>query len=79
MKTQEELIQEAFAFYNGGKGLDHWSYSSTSSPFSKNIIGYSFPQEVRRTFAFRYKPTFGNLVNNTAQSQIADVFINQKQ
>jgi hypothetical protein len=38
MKTQEELIQEAFAFYNGGKGLDHWSYSSTSSPFSKNII-----------------------------------------
>jgi hypothetical protein len=27
MKTQEQLIQEAFAFYNGGKGLDHWSYS----------------------------------------------------
>ena len=72
MKTQEELIQEAFAFYNGGKGLDHWSYSSTSSPFSKNIIGYSFPQEVRRKFAFRYKPTFGNLVNNTVQRLIAD-------
>jgi hypothetical protein len=50
MKTQEQLIQEAFAFYNGGKGLDHWSYSSTSSPFSKNIINYSFPQEVRRNF-----------------------------
>jgi hypothetical protein len=63
MKTQEELIQEAFAFYNGGKGLDHWSYSSTSSPFSKNIINYSFPQEVRRNFLFRYKPSFGNLVN----------------
>ena len=50
MKTQEELIQEAFAFYNGGEGLKHWSYSSTSSPFSKNIINYSFPQEVRRNF-----------------------------
>jgi hypothetical protein len=73
MKTQEELIQEAFAFYNGGKGLDHWSYSSTSSPFSKNIINYSFPQEVRRNFLFRYKPSFGNLVNNTVQKLIADV------
>ena len=73
MKTQEELIQEAFAFYNGGKGLDHWSYSSTSSPFSKNIINYSFPQEVRRKFVFRYKPSFGNLVNNTVQKMIADV------
>ena len=73
MKTQEELIQEAFAFYNGGKGLDHWSYSSTSSPFSKNIINYSFPQEVRRNFVFRYKPSFGNLVNNTVQKMIADV------
>ena len=73
MKTQEELIQEAFAFYNGGKGLDHWSYSSTSSPFSKNIINYSFPQEVRRKFVFRYKPSFGNLVNNTVQRLIGDV------
>jgi hypothetical protein len=73
MKTQEELIQEAFAFYNGGKGLDHWSYSSTSSPFSKNIINYSFPQEVRRNFLFRYKPSFGNLVNNTVQRLIGDV------
>jgi len=71
-KTQEELIQEAFAFYNGGKGLEHWSYSSTSSPFSKNIIGYSFPQEIRRNFAFRYKPNFGNLVNNVVQRLIAD-------
>ena len=72
MKTQEELIQEAFAFYNGGKGLDHWSYSSTSSPFSKNIINYSFSQKIRRDFVFRYKPSFGNLVNNTVQKLIAD-------
>ena len=69
----EQLIREAFAFYNGGKGLDHWSYSSTSSPFSKNIINYSFPQEVRRKFVFRYKPSFGNLVNNTVQRLIGDV------
>jgi hypothetical protein len=72
MKTQEELIQEAFAFYNGGEGLDHWSYSSTSSPFSKNIINYSFSQKIRRDFVFRYKPSFGNLVNNTVQRLIAD-------
>jgi hypothetical protein len=78
MKTQEQLIQEAFAFYNGGKGLDHWSYSSTSSPFSKNIINYSFPQEVRRKFIFRYKPSFGNLVNNTVQKMIADVIYTTK-
>ena len=73
MKTQEELIQEAFAFYNGGQGLDHWSYSSTSSPFSKNIINYSFSQKIRRDFVFRYKPSFGNLVNNTVQKLIGDV------
>ena len=73
MKTQEELIQEAFVFYNGGKGLDHWSYSSTSSPFSKNIINYSFSQKIRRDFVFRYKPSFGNLVNNTVQRLIGDV------
>jgi hypothetical protein len=73
MKTQEKLIQEAFAFYNGGKGLDHWSYSSTSSPFSKNIINYSFSQKIRRDFVFRYKPSFGNLVNNTVQRLIGDV------
>ena len=73
MKTQEQLIEEAFAFYNGGKGLDHWSYSSTSSPFSKNIINYSFSQKIRRDFVFRYKPSFGNLVNNTVQRLIGDV------
>jgi len=69
----EQLIREAFAFYNGGKGLDHWSYSSTSSPFSKNIINYSFSQKIRRDFVFRYKPSFGNLVNNTVQRLIGDV------
>ena len=73
MKTQDEIIQEAFAFYNGGQGLDHWSYSSTSSPFSKNIINYSFSQKIRRDFVFRYKPSFGNLVNNTVQRLIGDV------
>jgi hypothetical protein len=71
--TEEQKIEQAFAFYNGGKGLDHWSYSSTSSPFSKNIINYSFSQEVRRNFLFRYKPSFGNLVNNTVQRLIGDV------
>ena len=55
MKKQEQLIEDAFSIFNGGKGLDHWSYSSTSTPFAKNLIGYTFPQEVRRTFAFRYK------------------------
>ena len=69
----EQLIREAFAFYNGGQGLDHWSYSSTSSPFSKNIINYSFSQKIRRDFVFRYKPSFGNLVNNTVQRLIGDV------
>jgi len=38
----------------------------------KNIIGYSFPQEIRRNFAFRYKPNFGNLVNNVVQRLIAE-------
>ena len=71
-KKNEELIQDAFSIFNGGKGLDHWSYSSTSTPFAKNLIGYTFPQEVRRTFAFRYKANFGNLVNNTVQRLIGD-------
>ena len=76
--TEKQKIEQAFAFYNGGKGLDHWSYSSTSSPFSKNIINYFFPQEVRRKFVFRYKPSFGNLVNNTVQKMIADVIYTTK-
>jgi len=36
MKSKE--IDKAFSFFNGGKGLDHWSYSSTSTPFAKNLI-----------------------------------------
>ena len=39
---------------------------------AKNLINYSFPQDVRRTFAFRYKANFGNLVNNTVQKLIGD-------
>ena len=70
-KTQEQLEEQAFAFYNGGKGLTHWSFSSTNSPKAKNIISYYFPQEIRRLFAFRYKANFGNLVNNVVQRLIA--------
>ena len=46
MKKDEQLIEDAFSIFNGGKGFDHWSYSSTSTPFSKNLISYTFPQEV---------------------------------
>ena len=72
-KTNEQLIEEAFKIFNGGKGLDHWSYSSTSTPFAKNLIGYTFPQKVRRSWLWRYKANFGNLVNNTVQRIIGDV------
>jgi hypothetical protein len=68
MTTKE--IEKAFAFFNGGKGLDHWSYSSTSTPFAKNLISYSFSQETRRKFAFRYKAKFGNLRSNKKQNGI---------
>jgi hypothetical protein len=37
---------------------------------ANNLIKYTFPQEVRRKFPFRYKPNFGNLVNNTVQRLI---------
>ena len=69
---QRKDITKAFSIFNGGKGLDHWSYSSTSTPFAKNLINYTFPQNVRRTFPFRYKANFGNLVNNTVQRLIGD-------
>jgi len=69
---QRKDIKKAFSIFNGGKGLDHWSYSSTSTPFAKNLINYTFPQNVRRTFPFRYKANFGNLVNNTVQRLIGD-------
>ena len=71
-------IKKAFSIFNGGKGLYHWSYSSTSTPFAKNIISYSFPQEVRRKFPFRYKANFGNLVNNVVQRLLADVLYKTK-
>ena len=73
-----DSVKKAFSIFNGGEGLDHWSYSSTSTPLAKNIIGYTFPQEVRRTFAFRYKANFGNLVNNVVQRMIADVIYKTK-
>ena len=75
---EKDKIKKAFSIYNGGEGLDHWSYSSTSTPFAKNLLGYSFPQEVRRKFAFRYKANFGNLVNNVVQRMIADVIYKSK-
>jgi hypothetical protein len=75
---EKNKIKKAFSIFNGGEGLDHWSYSSTSTPFAKNLIGYTFPQELRRTFAFRYKANFGNLVNNVVQKMIADVIYKTK-
>ena len=75
---EKNKIKKAFSIFNGGEGLDHWSYSSTSTPFAKNLIGYTFPQELRRTFAFRYKANFGNLVNNVVQRMIADVIYKTK-
>ena len=77
-KTQEQLVAEAFAIFNGGEGLDHWSYSSTSSPMAKNLISYSFLEKIRRSWLWRYKPSFGNLVNNTVQKLIADVIYKSK-
>jgi len=71
-KTQEQLVAEAFAIINGGEGLDQWSYSSTSSPMAKNLISYFFLEKIRRSWLWRYKPSFGNLVNNTVQKLIAD-------
>ena len=75
---ENDKIKKSFSIFNGGEGLDHWSYSSTSTPFAKNLIGYTFPQEVRRKFAFRYKANFGNLVNNVVQKMIADVIYKSK-
>jgi|TARA_R110001606_G_C15291179_1_gene641535 hypothetical protein len=70
MKYTQEEINKAFAFYNDGDGLNHWSYSSTSCPFAKNIANYFLSEKMRRLLAFRYKPSFGNLVNNTTQHLI---------
>ena len=76
MKQTKE--DKAFSIFNGGEGLDHWSYSSTSTPFAKNLINYSFPQEIRRKFPFRHAAQFGNLVNNTVQRLISDVIYTTK-
>ena len=70
---QRKDITKAFSIFNGGDGLDHWSYSSTSTPFAKNLINYTFPKNIRRTFPFRYKANFGNLVNNTTQRLLGDI------
>ena len=75
---EKNKIKKAFSIFNGGEGLDHWSYSSTSTPFAKNIIGYSFPQKIRRSWKVRYKANFGNLVNNVVQRNIADVIYTTK-
>lgn len=68
--TQEE-IDKAFSIFNAGSGLDHWSYSSTSTPFAKNLINYTFSEQFRRSLSFSYKADFGNLVNNTTQYLVA--------
>ena len=75
---ENDKTKKAFSIFNGGEGLDHWSYSSTSTPFAKNIIGYSFPQKIRRSWKVRYKANFGNLVNNVVQRNIADVIYTGK-
>ena len=62
----KESLKKYFDNFNGGKGLDHWSPSSSQN-FTRLLINYSLPQELRRTFKIRYKAPFGNLVNNTAQ------------
>ena len=59
-------MKEYFKTFNGGKGLDHWSPTSSQN-FTRFLINYSLPQEVRRSFKIRYKAPFGNLTNNTAQ------------
>jgi len=71
MITKENLKQ-FFKTFNAGKGLDHWSPSSSQN-FTRFLINYSLPQELRRSFLIRYKAPFGNLVNNTAQRLSCDV------
>ena len=71
MITKENLKQY-FTNFNGGKGLDHWSPSSTQN-FTRFLLNYSLPQELRRSFLIRYKAPFGNLVNNTAQRLLCQV------
>ena len=57
-----------FDTLNNGKGLDHWSPSSSSMPLAKFNLNYGHHDgEERSMFPMQYKPRFGNLVNNTAQ------------
>ena len=65
-------MKEYFKNFNGGQGLDHWSPSSSQN-FTRFLLNYSLPQEIRRTFKIRYKAPFGNLVNNTAQRLTCEV------
>ena len=66
------MQKEYFKNFNGGQGLDHWSPSSSQN-FTRFLLNYSLPQEIRRTFKIRYKAPFGNLVNNTAQRLTCEV------
>ena len=75
---ENDKIKKAFSIYNGGLGIPHWSYSSTSLPKAKHLITYKFPQKVRRSWLVRYKANFGNLVNNVVQRLIADVIYTSK-
>ena len=65
-------MKEYFKNFNGGQGLDHWSPSSSQN-FTRFVLNYSLPQEIRRLFRIRYKAPFGNLVNNTAQRLTCEV------
>ena len=65
-------MKEYFQNFNGGQGLDHWSPSSSQN-FTRFLLNYSLPQELRRSFLIRYKAPFGNLVNNTAQRLLCEV------
>ena len=65
-------MKEYFKNFNGGQGLDHWSPSSSQN-FTRFILNYSLPQELRRLFKVRYKAPFGNLVNNTTQRLTCEI------
>ena len=74
LKEQKILkdLTNYFKCFNDGKGLDHWSPSSSQN-FTRLLCNYSLKQELRRLFRVRYKAPFGNLVNNTAQRLSCDV------
>ncbi len=71
-KTPLKQMKEYFKNFNGGQGLDHWSPSSSQN-FTRFVLNYSLPQELRRLFLIRYKAPFGNLVNNTTQRLTCEV------